>query len=167
MTLRRFRRRAALAAVLALGACSLDTSPNVSPPIDPQQDTWATSLGVNFSAMTRTANGVYYQDTQPGTGRTAMVTDSVAFYYSGYLPNGSRFDSNVGSTPLVLRLGKNQLIPGFEEGLIGTKAGGKRRIIVPSQLGYGASGVRDRAGFLLIPPNTNLLFEVELVSAVP
>ena len=155
------------ALALLAAACSLDTS--LGPTIPPESDSWSVNLGVNFQQMTKTASGLWIRDTQVGTGRTAAPGDSVQVFYNAYLRSGALFDSNVGRVPLAFRLSTTQfaVIPGFNEGIIGMKVGGKRRLIIPSELAYGQAGATDQFGRLIIPPNANLLFDVELVAAVP
>ncbi len=84
---------------------------------------------------------------------------TVRFYYSGYLASGVQFDSNVGQ-PQPLEYARAELIPGFTSGLQGMQVGGKRRLIVPSALAYGTTGQG------VIPPNANLVFDIELVGVI-
>ena len=93
-----------------------------------------------------------------GTGATAAVGDTVTVHYTGRFTNGTIFDSSVGSTPIQFRLGANQVIPGFEQGIVGMKVGEKRKLTIPPELGYGAKGAGG-----VIPPNATLIFEVELL----
>jgi FKBP-type peptidyl-prolyl cis-trans isomerase len=101
---------------------------------------------------------VKIEDTQVGTGAEAASGKTLSVYYTGKLENGKVFDSNVGKTPMTFTLGAGQLIPGFEQGVTGMKAGGKRVITIPPSLGYGEQG----AG-TAVPPNATLIFELELV----
>ncbi len=101
---------------------------------------------------------------QPGSGAAAATGDVVVVHYSGWLyekgkpdSKGSLFDSSLGGTPFTFVLGADEVIPGFEQGVLGLKAGGSRRVTVPPDLGYGASGSGS------IPPNATLIFEVQLV----
>jgi FKBP-type peptidyl-prolyl cis-trans isomerase len=154
MSLRRLSL--ALPAVF-LGAClSGDSSgPEGGPVIPLEQQVWASSLNINLSAMTKLGSGVYYLDTTAGTGAVLTGTPTIRFYYSGYLANGTRFDTNVGqSAPASYPL--TQLISGWNSGLQGMKVGGKRRLVIPSALGYGPTGSGP------IPPNANLVFDVDL-----
>ena len=98
------------------------------------------------------------EDQQVGTGAQAVPGKTLSVYYTGKLENGKVFDSNVGKTPLTFMLGGGQMIPGFEQGVTGMKVGGTRTITIPASLGYGAQGQGD-----VIPPNSTLIFEVELV----
>jgi len=103
-------------------------------------------------------------DTVPGTGKEAVAGATVVVNYTGWLysPNaqlqhGAQFDSSVGREPFSFQLGAGQVIPGWDQGVQGMKVGGKRTLIVPAEMGYGAQGAGP------IPPNANLIFEVELL----
>ena len=96
------------------------------------------------------------EDLTVGTGATAAVGDTVSVGYVGTFLDGRVFDPGPG--PIVFQIGAGRVIPGFEQGIIGMRVGGKRRITVPSALAYGSSGNST------IPPNTPLRFEVTLVA---
>ncbi|WEF33932.1 FKBP-type peptidyl-prolyl cis-trans isomerase [Pseudoduganella chitinolytica] len=103
-------------------------------------------------------------DTVPGTGKEALAGSTAVVHYTGWLyaPNadqqhGAQFDSSRGRDPFSFRLGAGQVIPGWDQGVQGMKVGGRRTLIVPAAMGYGASGAGP------IPPNANLIFEVELL----
>jgi FKBP-type peptidyl-prolyl cis-trans isomerase len=104
-------------------------------------------------------------DTVVGTGTVAAAGTTVSVIYTGYLYNsavanfkGAQFDSSVGKANFEFQLGANKVIPGFDQGVTGMKVGGKRTVLIPSSLGYGASGQGS------IPPNSGLVFDIELVS---
>ena len=100
-------------------------------------------------------------DVTLGTGAEAKMGDLVSVEYTGTLTDGTVFDSSrPRGKPLQFRLGTNQVIKGFERGVVGMKPGGVRRITIPPELGYGKKGVPPA-----VPPNATLIFEVELVSA--
>jgi len=100
-------------------------------------------------------------DVTLGSGAEAKMGDLVSVEYTGTLQDGTVFDSSrPRGKPLQFRLGTNQVIKGFERGIIGMKPGGVRRITIPPELGYGKKGVPPA-----VPPNATLIFEVELVSA--
>ncbi len=99
------------------------------------------------------------QDLVVGTGATAVNGDTVSVFYTGSLTNGQVFDSNVGRPVLVFTLGARQVIPGFEQGIVGMKVGGKRRMTIPASLAYGSQGSPPQ-----IPPNAALQFDVDLVA---
>ena len=96
-----------------------------------------------------------------GSGSEAKMGDLVSVEYSGSLTDGTVFDSSrPRGKPFQFRLGANQVIKGFERGVVGMKPGGVRRITIPPELGYGKKGVPPA-----VPPNATLIFEVELISA--
>ena len=101
---------------------------------------------------------VKIEDTQVGTGAEAVPGKTLKIHYTGKLENGKVFDSSAGKDPLTFVLGGGQLIPGFEQGVTGMKVGGKRTITIPPSLGYGEQGAGET-----IPPNSTLIFELELV----
>ena len=101
------------------------------------------------------------EDLVVGTGREAKTGDTVHVQYTGTLTNGRKFDSsyNHGGEPFKFSIGRGEVIKGWDQGLVGMKVGGKRRLRIPSDLGYGDKGSPPN-----IPPNAGLVFEVELVS---
>lgn len=159
--MRELRSVAAVAALALLAGCSLDTGPNVPAPVDPASDSYASSLGIDIATMTKLPNGVYIKDTQVGQGAAAAASDSVQVNYSGYLPNGTLFDTSkqTGRKPLEFVIGKGVYIPAFENSVVGMQPGGARTIIIPTGLAYGSAG-QPAAG---IPPNTNIVFKIEYV----
>lgn len=111
-------------------------------------------------AETVTPTGLRIQELEQGTGRAATVGDTVLVHYTGWLEDGTQFDSSLDSgQPLPVTLGQGSVIRGWEEGLLGMQAGGKRKLIIPPDLAYGAQGYPGA-----IPPNATLTFDVELVS---
>ncbi len=113
----------------------------------------------NLSGMTTTASGLQYKDTQIGSGAEATPGKMVSVHYTGWLQNGVKFDSSLDrGQPFTLSVGVGQVIPGWDEGLVGMKVGGKRLLVIPPELGYGAAGSPP-----VIPPNATLIFEVELL----
>ena len=111
------------------------------------------------------AQNTQFIDVLVGYGQEIANGNSVAVVYSGYLTNGQLFDRSRTNEqnqiePFEFTIGEGSVIQGWENGLIGMKVGGQRRLIIPSQLGYGAQGAGEGA----IPPNSMLIFDVELVS---
>jgi len=101
------------------------------------------------------------QDAAAGAGAEAKAGDTVSVHYTGKFENGTVFDTSVGRAPISFVLGTGAVIPGWDQGLLGMKAGGKRLLIIPPSLAYGSSGYGP------IPPNSTLIFEVELVEVTP
>ncbi|MEE2902367.1 MAG: FKBP-type peptidyl-prolyl cis-trans isomerase [Myxococcota bacterium] len=98
-------------------------------------------------------------DHEVGTGAEAQSGHTVSVHYTGTLTDGSKFDSSVDrGQPFEFRLGAGMVIKGWDQGIVGMKVGGKRRLEIPAELGYGAHGFPP-----VIPPNSALIFEVELL----
>ena len=99
------------------------------------------------------------EDLVVGTGEVAKSGDTVTVHYTGWLTDGTKFDSSVDRhQPFVFNLGAGQVIAGWDQGVAGMKVGGKRKLTIPSELGYGARGAGG-----VIPPNATLVFDVELI----
>jgi FKBP-type peptidyl-prolyl cis-trans isomerase len=173
-----YHRAAIVAAVLTIAACSggggtttagsASTTPspvaNAGRAATPQPATgdieltkFAPALNVRLDSMVRRASGMYVQDLQMGTGAVATRGRTVIVRYSGFLADGKMFDSGEVS----VTLGSNKTIRAWEEGLLGMRVGGRRRIVVPPAMGYGARGSGD-----VIPPNAVLVFDMEMMSAM-
>jgi peptidylprolyl isomerase len=115
-------------------------------------------------AMTTTTSGLQYEDTEPGAGATAVAGKTCVMHYTGWLwvdgAKGKKFDSSLDSgSPFSFVLGGGQVIQGWDEGVAGMLVGGKRTLLIPPGLGYGARGAGG-----VIPPNATLLFEVQLLN---
>jgi FKBP-type peptidyl-prolyl cis-trans isomerase FkpA len=107
----------------------------------------------------RTSSGLEYWDIQVGAGDTAVAGKQVSVNYTGWLTNGTKFDSSVDrGQPFNFPLGAGKVIKGWDEGVAGMKVGGKRQLRIPPDLAYGNRSVGG-----LIPPNSTLIFDVELV----
>lgn len=147
------------ASLLSTAGCNDDIT-GLEPPSDPATETFAPALGVNISAMTRTTEGVYYLDQVVGTGtEVTATTDSLRATYAGYLKDGKLFDSGTNA-----RFQPIELIEGFRKGMIGMKAGGKRKLVIPSALGYGATTLKNTDGTTKIPRQSTLVFDVEVLA---
>lgn len=106
--------------------------------------------------------GLQYIDVKQGTGKTVAAGDQISVQYTGWLQsNGKKFDSSYdhGGQPFAVTVGQGQVIKGWDEGLVGMKVGGTRRLIIPPSLGYGAQGQPPT-----IPANATLIFDVTVVS---
>ena len=120
---------------------------------------FAAELGVNLENMTRSTSGLYTQDLTEGVGLSARPGHLVAIRYTGWIPNGEQFDSSEDDPePYTFPLGVGRAIEGWEEGIAGMRIGGKRRLVIPPQLGYGSRGVPGD-----VPPNATLVYDIELV----
>ncbi|MFT3878098.1 MAG: FKBP-type peptidyl-prolyl cis-trans isomerase [Gemmatales bacterium] len=109
--------------------------------------------------MTKTSSGLQFEDLAPGQGTAAQAGDKVQVHYTGWLADGKKFDSSLDrNQAFVFVLGKGMVIKGWDEGVVGMKPGGKRKLIIPGNLAYGATGFSS-----LIPPNAVLTFDVELL----
>jgi FKBP-type peptidyl-prolyl cis-trans isomerase len=110
-------------------------------------------------APTKTASGLEYWDIKVGTGAVAQSGKHVKVDYTGWLTNGKKFDSSVGTgKPYDFMLGASRVIKGWDEGVAGMKVGGKRQLRIPPDLAYGKAGYST-----VIPPNATLIFDVRLV----
>lgn len=106
-----------------------------------------------------TPSGLKYVDQVVGTGEAAVAGQNVSVHYTGWLENGKKFDSSVDrGQPFSFPLGAGRVIKGWDEGVQGMKVGGKRKLTIPSDLGYGSRGAGG-----VIPPNATLIFDVELL----
>ena len=112
------------------------------------------------------ADTLIITDTKVGSGKEAMAGAEVVVNYTGWLyrplaknSHGKQFDSSVGRAPFSFSLGRGMVIKGWDQGVAGMKVGGKRTLIIPSQMAYGARGAGDGD----IPPNSALIFDVELL----
>ncbi len=107
----------------------------------------------------KTASGLQIEELVVGTGATAASGQKVSVHYTGWLTNGNKFDSSKDrGEAFEFGLGRGQVIRGWDEGVQGMKVGGKRKLTIPPELGYGSRGAGG-----VIPPNATLVFEVELL----
>jgi len=154
-TLKRFISGILGIGMLVVGAaCGSDSTG----PTDPTDLVFAPSLEVKLSQMTLTSTGLYYQDLVVGTGDEAGVGQLITVHYTGWLHDGTKFDSSIDrGDPFHFYLGVGSVIAGWDEGVQGMKVGGTRKLVIPPQLGYGSA----RQGS--IPGNSTLVFDVELL----
>ncbi|HME98270.1 MAG TPA: FKBP-type peptidyl-prolyl cis-trans isomerase [Terriglobia bacterium] len=123
----------------------------------------AVAIAAGQEKMTTTKSGLKYIDQKVGSGDVAMKGNTVSVHYTGWFytegKRGAKFDSSLDrKMPFEFKLGARQVIPGWDEGVEGMKVGGKRELIIPPDLGYGPRGMPG-----IIPPNSTLNFEVELL----
>jgi FKBP-type peptidyl-prolyl cis-trans isomerase FkpA len=154
-------RRMALAAIVAIPAlfsfCSLDVPFNGLTSIETTN--FASSLGVDLDASTRTTNGAYFRDIVAGTGAVIAGGDQVSVHYTGWLSNGTTIDNSHSSgATFDFQFTPGQVIAGWIEGMAGMKVGGQRQLVIPPWLAYGEGGTG------VIPPNAVLVFNIELVA---
>ncbi|MFD1332336.1 FKBP-type peptidyl-prolyl cis-trans isomerase [Methylopila musalis] len=125
--------------------------------------TLAMTLSASAAETKTLPSGLAYQEEAVGTGAEALPGKTVQVHYTGWLDKsgekGAKFDSSRDrGDPFSFRLGAGQVIQGWDEGVAGMKVGGKRTLVIPAELGYGARGAGG-----VIPPNAKLIFDVELL----
>jgi rhodanese-related sulfurtransferase len=119
----------------------------------------ALAFSLVFSVSVSAQEGLQIRDLEKGTGEEANVGETVVVHYTGWLMDGTKFDSSVDrGTPFSFTLGERRVIPGWEKGVEGMQVGGKRELIIPPNMAYGAQGAGG-----VIPPNATLKFEIELL----
>ncbi|HEX3928917.1 MAG TPA: FKBP-type peptidyl-prolyl cis-trans isomerase [Gemmatimonadales bacterium] len=143
-----------LAAALILSACH-----KAAPiPGDIPTAKFDPNLHVDLKASTRMPDGLYYRDITVGSGPVAQVGQQASVNYTGWLVDGTQFDATrAGDPPLTFPLGAHRVIDGWDEGVAGMHVGGRRQLIIPPMLGYGAAGSGP------IPPSAILVFTVDLI----
>ena len=120
---------------------------------------FSAALEIDTTALTSTPSGLRYQDVKQGDGAEATADRTVSVHYTGWLPNGEKFDSSRDrNQPFGFTLGAGQVIAGWDEGVAGMKVGGRRKLVIPADLGYGTAGAPPA-----IPPGATLVFDVELL----
>jgi FKBP-type peptidyl-prolyl cis-trans isomerase FkpA len=129
---------------------------------EPKGDTgggMAAELEIDPASLTKTASGLQYQDVTTGSGAEATPGRVAVVHYTGWLTDGTKFDSSRDrGEPFAFPLGGGQVIAGWDEGVAGMKVGGRRKLVIPPDLGYGAGGSPP-----VIPPASTLVFDVELL----
>ena len=151
------KRIMAVSAVLGLLCVVWACGDDPAGVIDPTELEFDASLGVDLTQMTKTASGLYYQDLVVGDGAVAEAGDEVTVHYTGWLHDGTQFDSSLGGDPATFPL--NGVIAGWREGVPGMKVGGKRKLVVPPDLAYGKNGIPG-----VIPKNATLVFDIDLIA---
>ena len=147
----------AILLALSLAGCNQAITETVTV-TDPALVSYASSLAIDLTTFTKTSTGLYYKDVPAGTGTAADSGNTVTVDYTGRFTSGNLFDSSRGSANQTFSflLGGGTVIAAWDQGIKGMRIGGKRRLIVPPSLGYGAVG----SG--AIPPNTILIFDITL-----
>jgi FKBP-type peptidyl-prolyl cis-trans isomerase FkpA len=154
--LHRVRATSLVLACAFVAACT--SSEPADAPSNPATDSYAASLGIDIAEFTRVNEDVYVRDITVGEGALAETGRTLRVTYTGWLPNGQQFESNAGGSPFQFVLGAADVIRGWDQGIVGMRAGGKRRLLIGSRAGYG------RTGRGSIPPNSTMIFDVEIVS---
>lgn len=156
--MRRIAPLIAFALSVTLASCLKNPFP--TEPSDPATETFNSALGVDIPTMQKTALGVYYRDSVVGTGaEIGAGTETAVYEWIGYLKNGSLWGFSVAGGDTV-PFANGGLPSGIKDGIIGMHVGGKRLIVVPSALGYGANG----AG--AVPPNATLVMSIHLIDVL-
>lgn len=151
---------AAALVVVGIWACNQAPKSNL-PPEYQVAKFYAKGLGVNLDSMTMSKDGLYEHDMVVGTGERADSGDIVYVQYTGWLPDGTKFDSSRDrNEPFSVAIGYGRVIQGWDQGIVGMHVGGRRLLVIPPALAYGTQ----RRGS--IPANSTLVFDVELDSLV-
>ncbi|MFN2315328.1 MAG: FKBP-type peptidyl-prolyl cis-trans isomerase [Gemmatimonadales bacterium] len=162
----------AIASTLVLGGCG-DAAPGGSvvqvlraPPLPeeavlPELVDYHPDLMVTISEMKLHPSGVLWDDVSVGAGDSLDVDMTAVVHYTGWFPDGTEFDSSRGSNPFSFRVGAGEVIDAWDVGVVGMRLGGKRKLVVPPEMGYGSDG------FSSIPGNVILVFEIELLEIRP
>lgn len=149
-------------AVSVMAACA-DRVPDESrlPEGHRVAERYASALNVDLEEMERRSTGLYVRDEVTGDGARADSGDIVVVHYTGYLPQGTKFDSSLDrEEPLEVAIGYGRVIDGWDQGIVGMQVGGERRLVIPPSLAYGERGAGP------IPPHSTLVFDVELLEVV-
>jgi FKBP-type peptidyl-prolyl cis-trans isomerase FkpA len=143
---------------LLIAGCSSAGAPS-SGPSPLEGISFTPALQVDLGAMERTVRGVYFRDLAIGEGPEARRGHTVRVHFAGFLPDGTQIDALAPpAQPMTFELGKGDVIPGWEAGIVGMREGGQRQLVVPPAQGYGSRG-QGR-----VPANATLVFVIKLVS---
>lgn len=151
----------ALLAIAGISACTPASTPTASTPTTPPPAAAPAPKAVAPQSPGTTADvtELKIEDTTVGTGTAAKTGDLVTVDYTGWLTNGTKFDSSIDAgKPFQFNLGAGEVISGWDQGVAGMKVGGVRKLTIPPALGYGAQGAGGA-----IPPNATLVFQVTLI----
>ena len=124
----------------------------------PAAETPSAEQALDTTTMTRSPEGIYHRVLQEGTGEAAATGQLATVHYTGWLMSGEQFDSSRGGRPYYFRIGQGDVIQGWDMGVVGMKVGERRQMVIPPELGYGDADLG------VIPPNSPLVFSIELIS---
>jgi FKBP-type peptidyl-prolyl cis-trans isomerase FkpA len=139
--------------LLVVGGCASAPAPFA----EPTAISYAPALGIDLSKATRSRRGIYILDVREGSGAAATAQSQARVHYSLYLPDGRQVQTTRNGEPLAVRLSDPSFLIG--DAIVGMKAGGRRTLVVAPAQGYGREGVPN-----VVPPNTTIVFDVELVA---
>lgn len=120
---------------------------------------FAESLGINLADFQSNETGLHWRDIVVGEGPVVEAGQTVSAHYTGWLPDGTQFETSRGGTPISFAVGTGRVIEGWDKGLLGMRVGGTRQLLIPGALAYGPRAMGP------IPANATLIFTVEVVSA--